>query len=98
MSDDRKQDDATKSSDSKHIIELLKNRKICFADMITIWEKMYGCMEQYRCATVLYLMSILAQAYNVIIDHGVGSPGNSREVVNVLNTTEKRFLSMLTKT
>ena len=41
---------------------------------------------------------MLAHAYNIIIDHGVGSPVYVREVVGGFNATDKRFLSMLMKT
>ena len=44
--------------------------------MINIWENNNGCADQYRCATALYLLSILAHAYNTIIDRGVGEPGH----------------------
>ena len=48
--------------------------------------------------TVLYLLSMLEHAYNIIIDHGVGAPEHVREVFDGLNATEKGFLSMLITT
>ena len=69
-----------------------------FAEIITIWKNTDGCAEQYGCTTALYLLSMLAHAYNLIINCGVGSPLHGREVVNSLNATEKRFISMLMKT
>ena len=44
--------------------------------------------EKYRCATALYLSSMLAHAYNIIIDRGVGAPGHIREVVDGFNATK----------
>ena len=41
---------------------------------------------------------MLAHAYNIIIDRGVGAPGHGREVVDGLNDTEKRLLSILITT
>ena len=41
---------------------------------------------------------MLANTYNIIIDSGVEAPGYGREVVNGLNATGKRFLSMLKTT
>ena len=52
---------------------------------------MDGCAEQYRWEIALYLLSMLAYAYNIIIDHRVGEPGHGREVVDVLMLTEKVF-------
>ena len=64
--------------------------------MIIIWENTDGCTDQYLCTTALYLLSMLAHAYNIIIDSGVGEPGHGRYFVDGLNDTNKKFLSMLT--
>ena len=66
--------------------------------MSNVWENTDGCTNQYRCATVLYLLLVLAHAYNIIIYHGAGSPGHIREVFYDLNYTNKWFLSMLMTT
>ena len=44
----------------------------------------------------MYLLSMLAQSYNIITYCGVGAPGHGREVVYGLNDTLKRLLSILT--
>ena len=59
----------------------------------TIWENIDGCTEHYICATVLYLMSMLSQAFSVIIDHGINLSGHSIEVVDGLNAIDKSFSS-----
>ena len=46
LSHDIKQDIVTTAAHSKHIIELLKNRQIIFADISTILENTYGCADQ----------------------------------------------------
>ena len=66
--------------------------------MSTIWENTDGCADQYLYTTALYLLSMLAHAYNFIIDHVVGAPGHEKEVLDVLNANEKRFISMLMAT
>ena len=60
--------------------------------MNTIWENTGGCVEQYRCTTVLYLSSILSHTYNIIIYHDVGEPGHVKEIVDGLNATDKWLL------
>ena len=60
--------------------------------------KTYCCAEHYRCATALYLMSVLSQAFSVVIDRGISAPGHNRYVVYGLNTIEKRFLFQLMST
>ena len=49
-------------------IELLKNSHLLLSDISTIWENTDGCTDKYRFATEIYLLSMLAHSYNVIID------------------------------
>ena len=77
LSDERKQDSDTTDAHSK-TIELLKNRQHIFYDLSTIWDNNNGCDEQYICASALYLLSILAHAYNIIIDKCIRTPGHGR--------------------
>ena len=37
-----------------------------------------GCAEQYICEPDIYLLSMLAHIYNIIIDCGVGVPVHRR--------------------
>ena len=57
-----------------------------------------GCVYQYRCATVLYLLLMLAYANIIIIYRCVGTPGHRIEVVDSFNTTYTSFLSFLMRT
>ena len=66
--------------------------------MSTVLEHSDGCAEQYRCTTVIYLLSMLSHAYNSIIGSGIIAPGHVREVVDGLNSTNKWFISMLMPT
>ena len=50
------------------IIGLLKKGQLLFSDISRILDNIDGCYEQYRCDTALYLLSILAHTYNIIID------------------------------
>ena len=92
FSGDSKQDATTTIAHIKYIIELLKQRNIMSNMLITTWERMDGCDEQYRCSTELYRMSIMSQAFSVIINRSISAPGHGREVVDGLNSIEKRFL------
>ena len=65
---------------------------VLFADRSTIWENMDGFAEKYHLTTVICLLPMLAHAYNIKIDRGVGSTLNDREVVDGLNDTDKIFL------
>ena len=79
-------------------LNFLKQRKIMSNILITTWERMDGCDEQYRCSTELYRMSIMSQAFSVIINRSISAPGHGREVVDGLNSIEKRFLFQLMST
>ena len=70
---------------------MLQNRKICFEDIITIYENTDGCIEQYIFNISLYLLSMLAHKYNFITYCGVGSPGHGRDVVDGLNAASKKL-------
>ena len=78
----------------KHIIELLKDRKVLFSNISPIWENTDGCTKQYQCATALYLLSMLSHPYNFIIERGVVAPWHGIEAVHGFNATDKWFLSM----
>ena len=95
---DSKQDATTTIAHIKYIIELLKQRNIMSNILITTWERMDGCDEQYRCSTELYRMPIMSQAFSVIINRSISAPGHGREVVDGLNSIEKRFLFQLMST
>ena len=78
---------STIAEHSEHIIELLQNITVLFSGTSTIWENTDGFSEQYHCTTTIYLLSMLAHAYNIMIYCGVGAPGHGREVVDGLDAT-----------
>ena len=43
-------------------------------------------------------MSMLSHEFSVIVDGGISAPGHSREVVDVLNTIDKKNLLQLMPT
>ena len=94
-SDDSKQDATTTTAHSKILISLLKNEKVLTTSLSKIWGKTDGCAEQYRCASALYIMSVISQTYSLIIDRGISAPGHGKEVVDGLNTVDKRYIYQL---
>ena len=38
---------------------------------------------------------MLSHIYNIVVDRSAGSPGHGKDVVDGLNTTYKRFISIL---
>ena len=77
------------------MISLLKNKQVSTTSLSTIWENTDGCAEQYRCASALYLMSVMSQTYSIIIYRSISAPGHGKEVVYGLNAVDKRYIYQL---
>ena len=63
--------------------------------MSTIWENTDFCAQKYRCAYVIYLMSVMLQCYSIIIDWGISAPGHGKEALDGLNAVDKRYIYQL---
>ena len=74
---------------------MLKNQKVLTTSLSKIWENTDGCAEQYRCASALYLMSVMSQTYSIIIDRGIIAPGHGKEVFDGINAVGKRYIYQL---
>ena len=61
LSDDRKLDSYTTTACSKHLIKLLKGRKVLAPPLSKPQDNTDGCVEQCRCASSLYLISVMSQ-------------------------------------
>ena len=64
----------------------------------TLLENTDGFSKHYKCAMALFLLSMLSQAFYIIINHGVIATGYSRELLYDLNATEKCFPLQLIST
>ena len=51
-----------------------------------------GCDGQYKCASVLYLMSVMLNFQSVIIDRDISVPGYRKEVVDGLNDVDRHYI------
>ena len=97
LSDDSKQDANTTTARINILIELLKQKKLML-ELSPIWENTDGCAEQYRCPTVLYLILFLSQRHSIIFDQDISAPGHGKEVIDGLNTIDKRYMYQLRST
>ena len=95
FSGDSKQDAVTTSVHSKSLIELLKEQKVLMSTLSTIWGNTDGCAEQYRCASALYLMSVVSQCYSVIIYCVIIAHGHIKEIVDGLKYIDKHYIYQL---
>ena len=56
----------------------------------TIWlSNTDGCAAQYRCGNAMYLVSILASQFQIIINRAIVPPGHGKDVVNGLSGITK---------
>ena len=95
---DNKQDASTTTEHSKHLISLLKDKKLLTRSLSKIWENTVGCAEQYICASKLFLMPVMPQCYYIRTDRGISEPGHGKEVVYVLNAVGKSYIYQLMST
>jgi hypothetical protein len=51
-----------------------------------------GCAKQYRSATALYLLSLIAVTHRIVYDRPIaGAPGHGKDEVDGLNAVDKRY-------
>ena len=55
-------------------------------------------MSTLRCASALYIMSVLYQRHSIIFDSCISVPGQSKEVVGGLNSIDNRYMYQLMST
>ena len=66
--------------------------------LITICGNTDGCDERYRCASALYLMSVMSQCYSIIIDRVISAPRHGKEGVDGINDVDKQYIYQLMST
>ena len=49
----------------------------------------YGCTDEYIFSIKLYLLSILAHAYDIIMYYSIGPPGHGKVIIGGMNSIEK---------
>jgi hypothetical protein len=51
------------------------------------------CAKQYRSATALYLLSLIAVTYRIVYDRAIGAPGHGKDEVDGLNAVDKCYIA-----
>ena len=59
-----------------------------------MWDKKYGCTNNYPCASAIYIISCLDLELCIVIYKMVGSPGHDKNVVDGLNARYKQMLKL----
>ncbi len=92
FSDGKRQDARTAFENMRVLVEYLFKEGI-IKEGSTILDHTDGCAKQYRSATVLYCLSLLAASYGGIkIDRAIGAPGHGKDKVDGLHATDKRYI------
>jgi hypothetical protein len=91
FSDDSRQDAATTHAHMTVLFDELRSIGELMAGL-TVWDDTDGCAKQYRCGTAIYLLSVLASAFDITIDRAIGAPGHGKDLVDGLNATDKMYL------
>ena len=58
----------------------------------TVYDATDGCGKQYRSATTLFLLSLIATEFDLTMDRAIGAPGHGKDIVDGLNATDKMYL------
>ena len=59
----------------------------------TMWDRTYGCANQYKCSIAYYLMSYLSKSYQIVLDRAVDKPGHGKDVADGFNAVQKIYLA-----
>ena len=89
LADESTQDSATTH---EHMKEMINNLKDTVNQLLVMFDQTDGCSKQYRCARALYLLSLLAYQFDIIIDRAIGAPGHGKDIIDALNAIDKIFL------
>ena len=74
-------------------LEYLRDHQILKPNKLpVILDSTDGCSGQYRSALSLYLLTVMACSFNVVIDRMVNAPAHGKGVVDALNAVTKRYL------
>jgi hypothetical protein len=94
FSDDNLQNAASTHCHMRILIADLK-KKGRFLEGRTMFDNTDGCAKQYRCATAIHLLSMLATEFNITINRAVGAPGHGKDLVDGLNACDKQYLKQM---
>jgi hypothetical protein len=95
FSDDKTQNAASTHAHMDVLFSYLRKEKVLDELTGTVFDHTDGCAKQYRCATAIYLLSMLATKYHVTINRAIGAPGHGKDVVDALNAVDKEFLKKM---
>ena len=92
FSEDSKQDAVTTHSNMTNLFNQLVRRGTIKRTKSICRDSTDGCAKQYRCATALYMLSVLALHFGIVIDRAIGAPGHGKSEIDGLMAVDKTYL------
>jgi hypothetical protein len=92
FSDTSRQDARTTHTHLKALLDYLFQEYLIRQGWLVL-DDTDGCAKQYRSATALYLLSLIAVTYRIVYDRAIGAPGHGKDEVDGLNAVDKRFIA-----
>ena len=91
FSDNSRQDASTTIA---HMMKMMDKLKLNNQDIneSTIWESTDKCSKQYRCGSALHFLSYISCKYKIIIDQMIGAPNHGKDLIDSINTSDKRYV------
>ena len=76
-----------------HMMKMMDKLKLNNEEIsgYTIWESTDWCSKQYRFGSALYVLSYISFKYKIIIDRMISAPSYGKDLVDGINTSEKRY-------
>jgi hypothetical protein len=94
FSDDSMQNAATTYFHMEVLVKYLQKEAV-LKEGGYMFDNTDGCTKQYRCATALHLLSMLAVKYKIVIDRAICAPGHGKDLIDGLNAVDKMYLKEL---
>ena len=61
---------------TQKLLKFLRGNNYINKTSSIIWEGPVGFTEQYRCYTAIYMLSLLSNYFQIVIDQVIGAPGH----------------------
>ena len=92
LSDGKVQHARTVYSHMKKLIKLLIEQNILAKGSGRVLSSTDGCAAQYRSATSLYWMAVLAYDFGIVIDRAISAPSHGKSIVDAINGVDKNTI------
>ena len=90
-------DSATTVAHTKTTIKEHFDVEFLIPQFSKIWGNTYGCGENYRCDTAVFIIYCLAHSYTVIIECNISAPGH-KKMLSMVSMLIQKYLLFIQRT